>query len=383
MAKILWITECYPSKELPQYCIFLEQQVKALIKLGYEIDVFIPTKGSDEKQLICSTYNNIRIYKIGYHTDKYNIFFTRGSKGLKNAIKNIVQQQHYDILAVHIVSELVYYVAEKIAKKFDIKYILTFHGLNVYEDYYIKNYMLNKIYAYRKKKLFSKADAIIGVSEKVNNAIKTKINNIPVYCVYNGVDTDLFIPGDNKNMNKSEIIILAVGNLIPIKGFDYLIDGIDMIVRDNIKVKVYILGHGKEEKNLKNQVKRLKLENVIEFVGYKPYNIVKEYMQKADIFILPSYFEAIGCVYLEAMACGLATIGVKGQGIDEIIIDGKNGVLIESKNARSIYEKLKLLAVDDNFRNEIGKNGRKTVENLTWEKSAKKLAKIYSEVLGE
>lgn len=384
MAKVLWITECYPSKELPQYCIFLEQQVKELVRLGHEVDVLIPCNGSKQNEIDYEIYNGINIYKIGYKTDKYNIFLSKGSKYLREGIENIYRQKKYDIFAVHIVSEAVYYTVGKVSKKFDIKYLLTFHGLNVYEDYYAKKNLLSKIYSYRKKFLFSKADAIIGVSEKVKNVIESKINNVPVYCIYNGVDTDIFSPvvGNNICREKDEIIIISVGNLIPIKGFKYLIDGIDMIVRDNIKVKLYILGRGKDEQDLKQQVKKLGLENIVYFVGYKPYDIVKKYMQNADIFILPSYFEAIGCVYLEAMASGLATIGVKGQGIDEIIIDGENGMLIEPQNVISIYEKLKLLVVDNKLRNQIAKSGINTANNFTWKESAKSLDKVYNEILG-
>lgn len=381
MLKVLWITECYPSKELPQYCIFLEQQIKSLIKLGHVVDVLIPIKNSSKNKVSYEIYNEVNVYKIGYSTDKYNLFLSKGSKELRKEMELLIEKEKYDILAGHIVSETVYYAIWKIAKKIKLKSILTFHGLNVFQDYYKKNGLLDKFYFYRKKFLFSKANAIIGVSNKVKTVIEKEINNVPVFCVYNGVDTKLFAPKIKSISQNEEIIIVAIGNLIPIKGFNYLIDAIYKIVNDDMKVKVYILGRGKEENQLKEQSKKLNLNNIIEFVGYKPYNLVKEYLQNADIFILPSYFEAIGCVYLEAMACGVATIGVKNQGIDEVITDGYNGLLVEPKNVNSIYEKLKLLICNNDLRIDIANNGRKTAEQFTWEKSAKNIEKIYNTVL--
>ena len=153
MAKVLWITECYPSKDLPQYCIFLEQQVKELVKLGHEVDVLIPCNGLKQDKLYYEVYNGINIYKVGYKTDKYNLFLSNGSKYLKKGLEKLYKQKKYEIFAVHIVSELVYYAVGKVSKALNIKYILTFHWLNVYEDYYGKKNLLNKMYSYRNNKL--------------------------------------------------------------------------------------------------------------------------------------------------------------------------------------------------------------------------------------
>lgn len=381
MAKILWITECYPSKDLPQYCIFLEQQIQALIKLGHEVDVLIPRKQDNKFESISYSYNNIVIFDVGYSTDKYNISLSKGTKVLRNELERISTIKKYDIFNVHIVSEAVYYSVNKVSQKLSIKSILTFHGLNVFNNYNSRNTPLNLFYRNRKKRLFLKADAIIGVSNKVKNIIKNEIKNIPVYTVYNGVDTDIFFPNYKVKSNKEEISIVAIGNLIAIKGFNYLVDAIDMLVKEGMKIRVYILGRGKEKENLSKQIKALNLQGRIELVGYKPYNIVKEYLQNSEIFILPSYFEAIGCVYLESMACGIATIGVKGQGIDEIIIDEYNGLLVEPKSVKSIYEKLKLLIDNQELRKKISENGRITANEFTWEKSAENIENIYYKVL--
>ena len=125
-------------------------------------------------------------------------------------------------------------------------------------------------------------------------------------------------------------------------------------------IRLKIVGEGVERSSLEAQVKNLGLERVVEFLGRLPYEQVAEKMRESHVFVLPSYYEALGCVYLEAMACGIPTIGVKGMGIDEIIVDGENGLLTEQKDAESIVVQIKRLSKIKNLQ----LNYLKTVEKL-------------------
>lgn len=103
-------------------------------------------------------------------------------------------------------------------------------------------------------------------------------------------------------------------------------------------------------------------------------------MRNARLFCLPSWYEALGCVYLEAMASGIPTIGCYGNGIDEIIIDGSNGYLVHEKSYQEIYDKIVLLR-QQNEDFSISKNARETVQSkYTWLDSAKALNNIYIDV---
>ena len=131
------------------------------------------------------------------------------------------------------------------------------------------------------------------------------------------------------------------------------------------------------EEELKKQVVELSLEKEIHFMGYVPYEQVVRELQKSDIFILPSYYEALGCVYLEAMACGVPPIGCHNNGIDEVIKNGVDGYLVEPQNSKEIVWAVERL-LDDNARRMMGEKARLKVEkHYTWNDSAESVKEIY------
>jgi glycosyltransferase involved in cell wall biosynthesis len=117
-------------------------------------------------------------------------------------------------------------------------------------------------------------------------------------------------------------------------------------------------------------------------LGFIEYEVVAKIMRTCNVFVMPSYYEALGCVYLEAMACKLPVIGCKYQGIDEIITDGLNGLLVEPHSTRQIFEKLNYLFEHPQKAEEIALQGYHTILNgFTWRDSAKELQEVYTTIL--
>jgi glycosyltransferase involved in cell wall biosynthesis len=104
-------------------------------------------------------------------------------------------------------------------------------------------------------------------------------------------------------------------------------------------------------------------------------------MRNCTVFALPSRYEGLGCVYLEAMACGKPVIACRGQGIDEIIDHGNNGWLIPVNGLEELVQGLQILLGNAELRARIGEKARQTIlGNLTLAHQAEKLARIYREV---
>jgi len=119
-------------------------------------------------------------------------------------------------------------------------------------------------------------------------------------------------------------------------------------------------------------------------LGYRNKNYVFKKLHDSDIFLLPSYREAFGIVYLEAMAFGLITIGVKGQGPDSFIIDGINGYLIPPKDEISIKKVLVKILKNKDESIKLSLNGKKHIkENYSWTKHGIKLENLYRNILGK
>lgn len=376
--RILTISEVYPSEDKPQYGVFIKQQMDEMKKLGHEIDVLVPIRGNRNTTIAEKFFDGTTVFSVEYRVIRYELFLKRAAYESYQQLKALIEKNKYDILAVHITGDTILKIISDIGKDLGIAVVAHYHGLNVWKEYVSRHRIREACYAKRRAKILKKSRAIVGVSDKVSDIVRERMKSVPVYTVYNGVEITLFYPQDEK---ENLFTIVGVGNLIPIKGFRFLIEAFGKLYSERKDIRLKIIGDGIEYEALKEQVENNNLKDVITFFGKVPYEEVANEMRKSHLFVLPSYYEALGCVYLEAMACGIPTIGVKGVGIDEIIVDGENGLLVEQQSVNSIYEKIKAVINDADFAKELGENGRKTAVQYTWAASAKTLDEIYRSIL--
>jgi glycosyltransferase involved in cell wall biosynthesis len=103
-------------------------------------------------------------------------------------------------------------------------------------------------------------------------------------------------------------------------------------------------------------------------------------MRRCVLFALPSRYEGLGCVYLEAMSTEKPVIACRGQGIDEIIRHGSNGWLVDTGNLQELIAALSVLLQNLQLRRKIGAAARRTVlQGLTSAHQATQLAALYRE----
>jgi spore coat protein SA len=182
---------------------------------------------------------------------------------------------------------------------------------------------------------------------------------------------------DKKYRLKDKKVVLFTGRLTKNKGVIYLVRA-----AASIKGTVLIVGEGPEKKTIENEIKKLKLNNVI-LAGYiNPSNIefYHAFYERADVHISPSIWEEpFGLTIIEAMASTHgAVIATKKGGVSSIIEDGHNGLLISSRNSKQIADAVNRLLDDDVFRKKIGDNAYKTViEKFTWKKIADQFEVLY------
>jgi len=93
--------------------------------------------------------------------------------------------------------------------------------------------------------------------------------------------------------------------------------------------------------------------------------------------VLPSIHEGLGLVILEAMSVGLPVVATNVGGIPEVVKDGYNGLLFEPRNWKDLAEKITFLLNDDEMRERMGKNAKKSVHGMTWTKTAREYTRIY------
>ena len=105
-------------------------------------------------------------------------------------------------------------------------------------------------------------------------------------------------------------------------------------------VEKFVPNLGPEKQRFEELSKKYGIEGQVRFIGKLTREEVYRAMGDADIFIMPSVEETLGLVYLEAMMNGCLTVGTKGEGIDGIIEDGKNGFLVDPGSEKSVVETL-------------------------------------------
>lgn len=235
-------------------------------------------------------------------------------------------------------------------------------------------------------------DVVTIVSQKAAETmiISKILSTNKLLVIYNGIDLNKFIFQDKKtreeireelNLKKDDKVLISVARLFEAKGYPYLIEAIKILKKKYLDIKLLILGEGKEKNKLEEQIRDSNLEKNISLLGRKEN--VSDYLNASDIFVLASLWEALGCVILEAMACGLPVIATNVGGIPEIIEDNVSGFLVSSKNPEALAQKIDyLLGLDEQKRLELGNRGRKIIEEkFSLDRMVESYENLYYELL--
>lgn len=203
--------------------------------------------------------------------------------------------------------------------------------------------------------------------------------------IENWIDSDTFSPADHPKSDfthriaTSEVKLLFVGGLQPLKGVGVLIESIAAVRRSGSSIRLEIVGRGPEEARLTSQVKELGLEDAVTFSGWVPNDLVPEKMRSSDVFVLPSFQEGMPNAVLQAMACGLPIVATAISSIPALVEDGVNGFLVPPGDMDALAAAVSRLALDRPLRERMGvENRRKVLEehtiSLVWPRVAAVLA---------
>lgn len=229
------------------------------------------------------------------------------------------------------------------------------------------------------RRIYQTSKRVICISEIVRERVLQKMGSLcRTSVVYNGVDPDIFAPSEANDSHR--LNILSVGNLIATKGHDVLIRALATIAPEFPAAMLDVIGHGPEMTRLQQLTRELGIDKRVRFLGRQSRQQVADAMRGCTVFVLPSSYEGLGCVYLEAMSSGKPAIGCRGQGIAEIIRQGSNGFLIGPENDKELALVLGMLLRDERKRHNIGLAARDTIlERFTFKQQAQNLARIYRE----
>lgn len=214
--------------------------------------------------------------------------------------------------------------------------------------------------------LIKRANVITVVSNSVAQELKEyPAQNKKIIVMGNGIDNTIFKPVGKKSEKK---YILFTGRLSYRKGLFDLIECGKYICEKYPDISFMITGSGILSDTLRERINEQGLAKQFKFLGFVTREELIKLYQNATLYVLPSHYEGLPTVLLEAMSCGLPVIATAVSGNLDVITHGKNGILVPPKSPEKIAEAISLLLDDEQMRKKLGENARKTIEeNYTWD----------------
>jgi len=379
---VLTLTPFYPSEQDDAGGCFVAEPLEALGTLA--------GAGVDNKVFaVRPVYRGrVRASRSGIPAQWLRYFSLPGGFGLPSAgaflfarivakVRELQQSHRIDLVHAHGALPCGH-AAMLLNAELKIPYVISVHGLDAFSTEQVKGRAGEWCRRVSLRVYFS-SHRVICISERVREQVLEGTGRgCRTSVVYNGVNPELFSPGSASASDAP--LLLSVGNLIPIKGHDLVIRALAALASEFPALALEIVGEGPEGPRLRALAKELQVANRVRFLGRQSRQQVADAMRRCTVFALPSRYEGLGCVYLEAMAVGKPVIGCRGQGIAEVIQHGSNGFLIGPDNERELNLALAMLLRDEALRRRLGAAARDTIlGRFTLTQQAQNLVRIYRE----
>jgi len=269
------------------------------------------------------------------------------------------------------------HTAALLERELGIRFVVTVHGLDAFFTNQVKG-RAGRWCERVSRMVYRSARRVVCISGRVcDEAVNGALAPLHTAVIYNGANPQLFLPSHD---DSSPATILSVGNLIPSKGHELLLRAIATIHPRRPNLRWEIIGEGPEYSRLRRMAGQLGVSRNIRFLGRQSRGQVAAAMRRCTLFALPSRYEGLGCVYLEAMCAQKPVIACRGQGIEEIIQHGISGWLVDPGDLRGLSDALSRLLENVPLRTDMGIAARHTIlRGFTIDHQAEKLAELYWE----
>ncbi len=192
--------------------------------------------------------------------------------------------------------------------------------------------------------------------------------------VHAGVDLEQFGPEADPAFKCDRASVLFVGRLDEGKGLFDLLKAQSQL---GDATRLYLVGSGTLEDDLRESADTLGIADDVEFVGAVPHDEIHRYYAAADIFCLPSYHEGFPIVNMEALASGCALVSTQIDSIEEQVTDGETGLLVAPGDVDALANALRRVATDRDMRQRLVENGLERAEAFGWAEQAEKMSEYY------
>jgi glycosyltransferase involved in cell wall biosynthesis len=353
---------------------------KGLERLGHEVYIVAPKSS-------------------GYKDEDPNIFRLSAIKIIKNPEQKVIIpipekdlrklfRHKFDMVHVHTLGTAGF-LGWEVAQLRDLPCVVTYHTLlNRYSHYILKGKLIRPKVAEVGSKVFCNlCDIVVAPTKRVKKELLSYGVTKEISVIPGGIELERFdklergflrkklgISGDKK-------IILYLGRLGKEKNIGFIIRSLKNLLKRRADVCLAIVGEGPEKNNLEKLVGELGLKEKVLFVGFIERKNVPRVYSDSDIFVFASNTETQGLTVPEAMAASLPVVVVRDPAFEEIIFEGKTGLISEPTEASFASEVRRLLESEE-LRERLGASGKELVEKRFSAKvQAKDITKAYKRAI--
>lgn len=189
------------------------------------------------------------------------------------------------------------------------------------------------------KKTYESMDYVVAVSEQIKDSLEKIVKTDRIIVKYNVIESDVIIekaktkPSDMENNH--DVTICSIGRLMPVKGFDRLLEAHKRLIDEGLSHRIYIIGKGQEFKSLQKQAEVLGVADSFRIIGYRsnPYC----YISNSDLYVCSSRREGFSTAITEALIIGTPVVSTNCSGARELLGENNEFGLVVENSTEGIY----------------------------------------------
>jgi len=227
--------------------------------------------------------------------------------------------------------------------------------------------------------IWHRAEVVVAKCSGEADMIHTVDDTVRISLVPNGVDLNVFQPGDGIP-DYGPLRLLCVGRLIERKGQHHLIEAVRRLTDDGVDVTLELVGTGDALFSNQAQAEALGIADRVHFASYVPREQMPARYAAAHVFVLPSYNEGMSVATLEAMAAGLPVVVTRTGGTIELVEEEVNGLTFDWADVDRLVSHVRRLGADRALARRMGQRSRERASRFSWDAAAEMYLGMFDQM---